>query len=114
MGFVQDGDLAMHSNGLNTNASQFIVTLCPMTRLQGQHVCFGTVIKGMKVIREIADQATKLGRLVAPVRVINCGIYDEDNVPALPYVATVQPGLNEEEWRAEEMSRGSVGLASNL
>ena len=95
--FVQDGDIAMYTNGPNTNASQFFITLSPMQRLHGQFVCFGTVLKGMKVVRDIADQATKLGMMVAPVRIINCGIYDDTNPPPLPLVR--DENMTEAEWK---------------
>ena len=94
--FVQDGDLAMASDGPNTNASQFLVTLAPMPRLQGQFVCFGTVISGMKTLRAVADTTTKMGRLVHVVTIANAGIYDEASPPELPNVK--DPNLSQEEW----------------
>ena len=108
MAFVQDGDLAMYSNGPNTNASQFIITLSPMPRLQGQYVCFGTVIKGMKIVRTIADQSTKLGQMALPVRIINCGVFDESHPAELPALATKELGLNEQEWRQKQMINSSI------
>ena len=95
--FVQDGDLAMASDGPNTNASQFLVTLAPMPRLQGQFVCFGTVLSGMKVLRSIAETTTKMGRLVHVVKIVNCGVYEEGKAPPLPDVK--DPMMTEQEWR---------------
>jgi peptidylprolyl isomerase len=97
MSFTQDGDLAMYSEGFNTNASQFMVTLRPMPRLQGQYTCFGTVLQGMKVIRRINDQATKMGRLVRPVYVVNCGLYDELNPEPAPLLKDA--AVTEQEFR---------------
>lgn len=105
--FVQDGDLAMASDGPNTNASQFLVTLAPMPRLQGQFVCFGTVLCGMKVLRTIAETTTKMGRLVHVVKVVNCGLYEDNSPPPLPELK--DPLLTEREWR-RAMSPQTVGV----
>ena len=103
--FVQDGDLAMHSNGPNTNASQFLITLAPMPRMHGQHVCFGTVLKGMKVVRAINDQATRLGAVVCPIRIINCGIYDDANPPGIPAEFSKDEQMSESEWKLLQTNR---------
>jgi peptidylprolyl isomerase len=103
--FVQDGDLAMYSNGPNTNASQFLITLKPLQRLHGQFVCFGTVVKGMKVVRAINDQATRMGALVSPVRIINCGLYDETNPPIIPAEFSKDENLTEAEWKLLKRNR---------
>jgi peptidylprolyl isomerase len=98
--FVQDGDLAMASDGPNTNASQFLVTLAPMPRLQGQFVCFGTVLSGMTTLRAVAETTTKMGRLVHVVTIANSGLYDDAHPPPLPRVK--DPNLTEAEWRATQ------------
>ena len=103
--FVQDGDIAMYSNGPDTNASQFVITLAPMPRLHGQFVCFGTVLKGMKVVRAIADQAGRQGALVSPVRIINCGLYDDDNPPEIPAGFTKDENMTETEWKQLKTNR---------
>jgi len=103
--FIQDGDIAMYSEAPNSNASQFIITLAPFPRLQGRHVCFGTVVKGMKVVRAVADQATKLGVLVAPARIINCGVYDDANPPEVPAAFTKDETLTEAEWKLLKTNR---------
>merc|ERR1711862_90420 len=37
----------------DSNGSQFIITLTPAMQLDGYHVVFGTVLKGMEVIRSM-------------------------------------------------------------
>ena len=73
MRFIQDGDLAMLNSGPNTNASQFMITLAPAPILHGKHVVFGTVVKGMRVVRECGDQGTRSGRALLPIRILHAG-----------------------------------------
>lgn len=100
MSFRQDGDLAMDNSGPNTNGSKFLISLAPMFSFNGVYVVFGSVLKGMKVVRKISEQLSKSGRLIEVVRIVDCGIYEDSNPPPIPehYLSPFNAPLTEVEW----------------
>lgn len=100
MSFRQDGDVAMDNTGPNTNGSKFLISLAPMFSFNGMYVVFGTVLKGMKVVRKISEQLAKSGRMMEVVRIVDCGLYDDNNPPAIPeyFVNSNNQPLSEIEW----------------
>ena len=70
----REGLLAMANSGANTNGSQFFITLKDCPWLNGKHVVFGQVIKGMDVVKEVEAVETD-GQDKPKINVVieNCG-----------------------------------------
>ena len=47
------GTLSMANSGLNTNGSQFFITLAPTPWLDGNHTIFGRVKGGLRVVQRM-------------------------------------------------------------
>ena len=71
------GLLSMANSGRNSNGSQFFITLSEMAHLDGKHVVFGRVTKGLEQVIAIASVTGSSGGDVSAhtVRVEDCGQY---------------------------------------
>lgn len=61
------GLLSMANCGPNTNGSQFFITTVPCPWLNGHHVVFGEVKKGMNVLKTLESLGSESG---APLYVV--------------------------------------------
>lgn len=70
----EPGLLSMANAGPNTNGSQFFITLDYTPHLDGKHVVFGKVSKGMDVIKKVERFGSESGETSDTVRIVRCGI----------------------------------------
>ncbi|KAJ1889314.1 Peptidyl-prolyl cis-trans isomerase-like 1 [Kickxella alabastrina] len=67
------GDLSMANAGKNTNGSQFFITTIKTSWLDGAHVVFGKVTKGLEIVDKIESKGTSSGKTNARVTIADCG-----------------------------------------
>ena len=63
----------MANAGPNTNGSQFFLCTVATPWLDGKHCVFGSVTKGMDVVKAIEGVGSQSGKTSKPVVIADCG-----------------------------------------
>eukprot|EP00891_Asterochloris_glomerata_P008811 jgi/Astpho2/8811/fgenesh1_pm.00129_%23_3_t len=67
------GVLSMANAGPNTNGSQFFLCTVQTSWLDGKHVVFGNVTKGLEVVKKIESYGSDSGKTKVPIIIADCG-----------------------------------------
>jgi len=67
------GVISMANGGPDTNGSQFFITTCKASWLDGKHVVFGSVVEGLDVLQKANAVGSLSGKVTKPIVIADCG-----------------------------------------
>ncbi len=68
-----DENFQLKHTGPGTNGSQFFLCTVKTDWLDGKHVVFGSVTKGMEVVKAVEAVGSQSGKTAKPVVIADCG-----------------------------------------
>eukprot|EP00912_Choanoflagellata_sp_UC4_P001151 UC4_evm1s715 len=76
---TDEGILSMANAGPNTNGSQFFLCTAKTSWLDGKHVVFGEVVRGMGLVKYMDSLGSQEGKTSKDVKIFKCGELSEDD-----------------------------------